>query len=200
MAVQTRTDWATFVQRRKFTKEEYYRMAEMGFFDGQRVELIDGEVVVMSPQGTPHWTSVWLTVHVLERIFRKGYVVRSQAPLDLEGLGEPEPDVAVVPGVVYDYQANHPKGALLIVEVAETSLDYDRTVKASMYARAQIPEYWVLNLVEWQLEVFREPIPMENQPFGWGYRLSAIYKPDGFVSPLAKPRAKIKVADLLPKV
>lgn len=186
------------VQRRKFTKEEYYRMAEMGFFSGQKVELIDGEVIVMSPKRTPHFTSVWLGSHILEQAFGEGFVVRSQGPLDLGELGEPEPDVAIVKGTARDYALAHPKTAVLILEVADTSLDYDRTTKASLYAKAGIPEYWVLNLQDYRIEVFRKPAPMEKQPFGYGYRSLRIYLPEEEVTPLTKPDAKIKVADLLP--
>ncbi|MFN4180741.1 MAG: Uma2 family endonuclease, partial [Armatimonadota bacterium] len=91
------------VQRRKFSKAEYYKMAEMGFFDGQRVELIDGEVILMSPQEAGHATAVELTVRELERAFGEGYYVRDQKPLDLGEHYEPEPDVVVVTGSPRDY-------------------------------------------------------------------------------------------------
>ncbi|MFN3422762.1 MAG: Uma2 family endonuclease [Armatimonadota bacterium] len=186
------------VQRRKFSKAEYYKMAEMGFFDGQRVELIDGEVILMSPQEAGHATAVGLIADTLQTVFREGFVIRLQQPLDLGEAYEPEPDIAVVSGQRRDYATAHPKTAVLIVEVALSSVDYDRNVKGSLYAKAGIQEFWLLNLKDRHLEVFREPIPMSSQPFGFGYRSVRIYLPDETVSPLAKPEAAIKVADLLP--
>jgi len=185
-------------QRRKFSKAEYYRMAEMGFFNGQRVELIDGEVILMSPQEASHATAVGLVADALQAIFSEGFTIRVQQPLDLGEVHEPEPDVAVVPGQRRDYATSHPKTATLIVEVALTSVDYDRNVKSSLYAKAGIPEYWLLNLRDRRLEVFREPVPMPDQKFGFGYKSMRIYLPDETVSPSAKPDAKIKVADMLP--
>ena len=186
------------VQRRKFSKDEYYRMAEMGFFNGQRVELIDGEVILMSPQEAGHATAVELVARILEKAFGEGYHVRDQKPLDLGEGHEPEPDAAVVIGSPRDYAQAHPKTAVLVVEVALSSVDYDRVVKGSLYAKSGIPEYWLLNLRERRLEVFREPVPMPEQIFGFGYKSMRIYLPDETVSPLAKPDAKIKVADMLP--
>ena len=186
------------VQRRKFSKDEYYRMAEMGFFNGQRVELIDGEVILTSPQEASHATAVGLVADTLQSVFSEGFIVRVQQPLDLGEVHEPEPDVAVVSGQRRDYATSHPKTAVLVVEVALTSVDYDRNVKSSLYAKAGITEYWLLNLRERRLEVFREPVPMPEQIFGFGYKSMRIYLPEETVSPLAKPDAKIKVADMLP--
>ncbi len=186
------------IQRRKFTKAEYYLMAEMGFFNGQRVELIDGEVILMSLQEAGHATAVGLTADALQKIFAENFVIRVQQPLDLGETYEPEPDVAIVVGQRRDYSTAHPKTAVLIVEVALSSFDYDRTFKGSLYAKAGIQEFWLLNLKERRLEVFREPVPMPDQPFGFGYKSIRIYLPDETISPLAKPDAEIKVADLLP--
>ena len=186
------------VHRRKFSKAEYYRMAEMGFFNGQRVELIDGEVILMSPQEAGHATAVELVARILEKAFGEGYHVRDQKPLDLGEGHEPEPDAAVVIGSPRDYAQAHPKTAVLVVEVALSSVDYDRVVKGSLYAKSGIPEYWLLNLRERRLEVFREPVPMPEQIFGFGYKSMRIYLPDETVSPLAKPDAQVKVADMLP--
>ncbi|MCS7265267.1 MAG: Uma2 family endonuclease [Armatimonadetes bacterium] len=188
------------VQRRKFSKAEYYKMAEMGFSNGQRVELIDGDVVLMSPQEAGHATAVELVSRVLEKVFSEGYYVHDQKPLNLGEHYEPEPDIAVVKGSPRDYSTFHPKTATLIVEVALSSVEYDRTIKGSLYAKAGIQEFWLLNLKERRLEVYREPVVMPDQPFGFGYRSLRIYLPDETVSPLAKPEAKVKVEveDLLP--
>ncbi|MCS7252981.1 MAG: Uma2 family endonuclease [Armatimonadota bacterium] len=189
---------AQLIKRRKFTKAEYYRMAEMGFFSGQKVELIDGEVVLMAPQETEHATAVGLTADALQAVFADGFVVRIQQPLDLGEAYEPEPDVAVVVGQRRDYATAHPKTAVLVVEVALSSVDYDRFVKGSLYAKAGIQEFWLLNLKDRRLEVFREPVSMSDQPFGFGYRSLRIYLPDEVVSPLVKPDAMIRVMELLP--
>ncbi len=150
----------------------------------------------MSPQEAEHSTAVGLVYDALSRLFEQGYHVRDQ--ISLGELDEPEPDIVIVKGHRRDYRKEHPNTVELVVEVASTSLDYDRVIKASLYAAAGIPEYWVLDLKDRRLEVSRDPIPMPDQPFGYGYRSLTIYLPDDEVSPLAKPKAKIKIADLLP--
>lgn len=182
----------------RWTKHDYYKMAEMGLFNGKHVELIEGEVVEMSPMGPPHITSVTLTGDRLRRVFGQGFFVRVQGSFDAGELSEPEPDVAVIRGNVRDYKDAHPTTAALIVEVAETSLAYDRADKASLYAKAGIEEYWIVNLVDNQLEVHRQPAPMPDQPFGFGYASVIVLKPTDTVSPLAAPHAIVAVADLLP--
>lgn len=127
-----------------------------------------------------------------------GYFVSTQCPLDVGELSEPEPDVTVVAGDVRDYKDAHPTTAVLIVEIADTSLAYDRTEKASLYAKAGIADYWILNLMDRQVEVRRDPVADPMQPFGFGYTHVTILAETGFVSPLAMPQAVIAVADLLP--
>src|SRR5215467_387093 len=141
-----------------WTRDEYYKMANMGMFAGKHVELIEGRIIEMSPMGSLHATGVSLAGRRLERELGLGFFARWQMPLDFSELTEPEPDVAIVRGDVRDYKDGHPKTAALIVEVAETSLTYDRTEKASLYARIGIPDYWILNLIDRQLEVRRLPI------------------------------------------
>jgi Uma2 family endonuclease len=125
----------------RFTREQYYRMGELGFFDRRHVELIRGEIVVMSPVKEPHVTCVSLSTDVLKTAFGAGHYVRVQAPLNL-GTTDPEPDLAVVAGNPRDYSAP-PTTALLIVEVADTSLRYDTTTKAEEDATAGVTDYWV---------------------------------------------------------
>ena len=183
---------------RKFTRDEYYRMAELGLFDGQRVELIEGEVIEMSPQGTRHFTSVRLASEALRKAFDEGYEIRPQGPLVLNDHTEPEPDVVVVRGEARDYSNSHPTNALLIVEVADTTLDYDRHRKGSLYARAGIEDYWIVNLNEGCVEVYRNPQAMEGMPFGYGYGEVRVYHRGEIISPIAKPDAMVRVDDLLP--
>ncbi len=186
------------VRVHQWTKDEYYRIAATGVFNGRHVELIEGQVVDMSPMGTQHITGVDLTELALERAFGAGHFVRTQAPLDLGDGSEPEPDVMVLRGHPRDYAAAHPREAILILEVADTSLAYDQRDKASLYAKAGGPDYWVLNLGQRRLEVRRDPLPDSTQPFGYGYRSTTIFTEADGVAPLGAPQAEIRVADLLP--
>jgi Uma2 family endonuclease len=181
-----------------WTKHEYYKMAEMGLFDGKHVELIEGDVIEMSPMRPPHRTAVVLTGDRLRGVFGAGYFISVQSPFDAGEPSEPEPDIAVIPGNVRDYKVAHPTTAVLIVEVADTSLQYDRIVKASLYAKAGIKEYWIVNLVDNQVEVYRHPVPMLEQTYGFGYTTVTILKTSDTITPLAAPHMTIAVAELLP--
>lgn len=175
---------------RRWTKDEYYRMAALGLFDGIHVELIEGRIIEMSPQLSPHAATVGIVARALEVAFGPGCIARRQTPIDL-GESEPEPDVAIVVGSDRDYVAAHPKTARLVVEVSESSLSYDRNDKASLYARAGIADYWIVNLQDRQLEVHRNPV-------GDTYADVTILREADSVTPLAAPQATIAVADLLP--
>lgn len=184
---------------RLWTREEYLKMAEAGVFaPGERVELIEGEIIKMTPQKGPHMTGVTLVSEELRRAFGKGCVVRVQGPIALGPLSEPEPDVAVVRGSPRDYRDAHPTAALLVVEVSDTTLVLDRQQKAGLYARAGIPEYWILNLLERVLEVYRDPAPIPDHPLGYGYRSSERLDASASVVPLGVSATAIAVADLLP--
>jgi Uma2 family endonuclease len=183
---------------RRFTRAEYYQMANMGWFEGQRVELIGGEIVEMPALNPPHPAATKLTEKTLEAAFGPGFHARVQAPLTLPDDSEPEPDVAIVPGQPRDYSTAHPTAALLVVEVSESSLKYDQDTKGSLYASAGLQEYWIVNLVDRQLEVYRRPVPDPNEPHGFTYDDVTFLGPNDFVSPLALPQARIAVADLLP--
>ncbi|MFN0121969.1 MAG: Uma2 family endonuclease [Blastocatellia bacterium] len=182
----------------RWTREEYYKMAEAGFFEGKRVELIFGEVIEMSPMGRPHVMAVKFGARTLEKAFGKGWFVQTQAPLDLGLESDPEPDIAVIAGDDRDYLDTHPDTAALVVEVAESTLKADRKVKGSLYAGAGIEDYWVVNLNKRQLEVYRRPIVDKSAPSGFIYGNMQILNEEDSVSPLAKPKAVIRVADLLP--
>jgi Uma2 family endonuclease len=186
------------VQRRRWTKEEYYRLGQLGFFRGQRVELIEGELMVQSPQGPLHFHEVDRVFRLLDRVFGAGYWVRAQGPVDLGQPSEPEPDVSVVPGSPADYVQAHPTTAVLIVEVSDSTLSYDRGRKASLYARAGIADYWIVNLVDRQIEVYRDPVPDATQHYGYRYSSQSIVVPPDTVTPLALPAVAILAADLLP--
>ncbi len=180
------------IQMRRWTREEYDRMIAAGLFkDGERLELIDGEILQMAQQGSAHFTAIQLTEEALRHAFGSGFVVRAQAPLALSPDSEPEPDIAVVTGNVRDYRDAHPATALLMVEVADSTIDHDRRRKVSLYARAGIIEYWIVNLIESCLEVYRNPdqgIYLQTRRLGTGDQ----------IAPLAAPDKKIAVSDILP--
>jgi Uma2 family endonuclease len=174
---------------KRWTRDEYYKMGDAGLFEGKRVELIDGEIIEMSPANHPHVLALSKTTNVLMYIFSGRYWVRSQAPLLITGTSEPEPDVAVVAGAMTEH-SDHPRTALLVVEVADSTLAYDRSTKASLYAAAGIQEYWILNLVDRQLEIYRDP--------KGSYASKTFLKDGASVTPLAAPQAVIAISDLLP--
>ena len=124
--------------------------------------------------------------------------MRIQAPVSLDDESEPEPDVSVVPGSARDYSREHPARPVLVVEVAESSLALDRAHKSSLYARARLDDYWIVNLVDRVLEVCRRPVADAAAPFGWRYESTQALSADSFVTPLVAPGAQIAVRDLLP--
>ncbi|MBM3471226.1 MAG: Uma2 family endonuclease [Armatimonadetes bacterium] len=185
------------VQLKRWARKEYDRLVALGALGpDDRVQLIEGEIVEMAPQGPGHATAVTLLLDALRTAFPAGYVVRAQLPLAVGVFSEPEPDVAVVPGDPREYRDQHPTTAVLVAEVAGTTLEFDRTRKAQLYADAGIPEYWVLNLVDRTLEILRDPAPIGE---GRGeYRATLRLGVAEQVAPLARPDHTIAVADLLP--
>jgi Uma2 family endonuclease len=143
-------------QVKQWTRDDYHRMAEAGLFVDQRVELIEGEILTMSQMKPAHAAALQLVAKELERAFGEGYCVRVQLPLQLGECSEPEPDLAVVPGSPRDYQS-HPRTALLVVEISDTTLEFDRGRKRVIYASAGIPDYWIINLSERCVEAHRVP-------------------------------------------
>lgn len=124
--------------------------------------------------------------------------MRTQAPLALAGDTEPNPDVSVVSGCREDYLEQHPTTALLVVEVSDSTLRYDRKTKGGIFASAAIADYWILNLVDRQVEVNRQPVPDPTGEFEFIYGDIQIYKASQFLTPLAAPQVPILVEDLLP--
>lgn len=184
---------------RRISRVEYERLGEQGFFaPGERVQLVHGALVVAEPQGSRHALAIRMVEETLREAFGPGWDVRAQLPLALGAWSEPEPDVSVVPGSYADYRDAHPGSAALVVEVAETSLPFDRTEKTAVYAGAGIPECWIVNLLDGRLEVYREPAPSGDEPGRGHYRRVDSLRPGAAVTPLARPGVSVPVARLLP--
>jgi Uma2 family endonuclease len=185
--------------RRRFTRQEYQRLGELGLFEGERLELIDGEIVCkMTPQHSPHAAAIRRVEEALRAAFGQGFDVRVQLPLALAQHSEPEPDVSVVAGSFADYEREHPASAVLVVEVADSTLRFDRSAKASLYAAAEIPEYWIVNLAERVVELHSEPRPDASQRFGAGYGVVRSLGEGDSLQPTRARGEAIRVSDLLP--
>lgn len=163
-----------------------------------RRELIGGKLMPFELQSAAHYTAIRKTARVLAVAFGPGWEVRTQGPIRLGNGSEPVPDIAVVPGSPDDYRTRHPSRPTLTVEVAETSLEIDRASKGSLYARAGLAEYWVLNLADRVLEVYRKPVADPAAPFGWRYLHRDVLDAAARVTPLALTGTSIGVAALLP--
>jgi Uma2 family endonuclease len=184
---------------RRWTRVEYERLVELGVFHpDERLELIDGLLLVREPQGTRHATAIRRVLAALRGVLGDAWQIDSQLPLALDEDSEPEPDVAVVPGDARTYRDAHPSRAVLIVEVAEASYRIDHEYKASLYARAGIADYWIIDLLRDALEVHRDPEPSADAPCGWRYRSVVTLRPPSTVAPLVAPGDSIPIADLLP--
>ena len=183
----------------RITRARYDAMVAKGVLEeDEPIELLDGLLILREPEGGRHAVIVGRVRQVLERAFGQGVYVREDKPFALDDTSEPEPDVVVVRGPDSKYIDQHPSKQLLIVEVAESSLVRDRTFKARLYARAGVAEYWIVNLVDGVLEVYRQPSKTPSRRYGWKYGSVKLLKRGASVTPLAAPRAKIRVADLLP--
>ena len=184
----------------RFTRGQYRALAEHGFFDGRRVMLVHGEVLEMAAMKEPHACGVSTAANVLRVVFGPGFYVREEKPLDVNGTDDPDPDVVVVPGSPRDYwhlpTAPSAPLALVVVEVADTTLFYDTTTKAELYATAAIADYWVLDVENHRLLVFRDPRPIPAG--GQGYRTCLRLVSGETISLLAVPNTPIQVADFFP--
>ncbi|HSE06245.1 MAG TPA: Uma2 family endonuclease [Methylomirabilota bacterium] len=184
---------------RRWSRAEYERLIEAGIFQpGEPIELLDGELMVSAPQGSAHYTAVGLVEDALRAALGRGWLVRAQGPIALSDDSEPEPDVAVTRGSRRDYRDAHPSRPALVVEVAESSLTLDREHKGSLYAQAGVADYWILNLVDRVLEVYREPRQDLAARFGWRYAWTEVLSSGSCASPLVAPGARVSVSDLLP--
>ena len=185
------------IRTKRWTRLEYERLIDLGAFGPEdRLELLGGQLVVREPQGRPDATGIRLVAQALRAAFGPLWSIEPQLPVSLDEESEPEPDVAIVAGGPRDYLAAHPSRPALVVEVAVTSLALDRGEKASLYARAGVEDYWIVNLVDNILE--RDPEANPDSPYGWRYGSVLTLSAGDRVRPLAVPNVEIRVADLLP--
>jgi Uma2 family endonuclease len=179
----------------RWSVEEYFGLVHRGVLHpDDRVELLEGLIVAMSPQNPRHAAAISLAERALRNALGERAFIRTQLPLVLGAHSAPEPDLAVVPGDPNDYAETHPRTALLVVEIADSSLIQDRLTKAAIYARAAIPEYWLVNLVDERVEVFREPLPRKGR-----YRSVRVASRGERIAITAFPGTAIAAADLLPR-
>jgi Uma2 family endonuclease len=183
---------------RRWTRAEYDRLVELGVFEDEPIELIAGHLVVAEPKGSYHTSAVSQAEYAIRAMLPPGWIVRTQAPISLNDDSEPEPDLVTVPGRPADYRDAHPTRPALAVEIADSSLAFDRDAKGSLYARAGIQDYWIVNLVDRVLEVYRDPAPDPAAPYGWRFRSVTTLAPSAVVTPLAFAPRQIRVGDLLP--
>src|SRR5262249_13845979 len=184
---------------RRFIRAQYNKPIEIAFFPPSApIELIGGALAVAERHGVEHKTGHRWTARALSGAFGPARDLRSTGPIDLDTGTGPERVVAVVCGSVEDYGHADPSRPVLTVEVAVSSLGVDRQRKGSLYARAGLTDYWVLNLVDRTLEVYREPVADSAAPFGWRYGGAEVLGVDAHVTPLAAPAASIPIARLLP--
>jgi Uma2 family endonuclease len=183
----------------RWTSEKFYEMGEAGIFDGQPVMLVEGEILVMPPTSAPHQSVVSLVAEALRAVFGVGFFIREQAPFNVGSSTDLEPDVAAIRGGIRDFAVQHPSVSELVVEVSKTTLGYDRHENASLYAKAGVPEYWIVNLDRQpaQLEVHRAPRADAAEPYGFGYADVIAYLDGEIVQPLAAS-GPVAVSALLP--
>lgn len=176
-----------------WTRMDLQRMVESRILDPEaRIELLDGEIVDMPPMGPLHGHAISWANGMLVRAFGAEWVVRVQLDLALDDYNQPVPDFALLTARRMRELTDHPSLVDLVIEVSDSSLSYDRIRKAAAYARAGIPEYWIVNLPQRRLEVHRQPDPASGT---WRERLEL--REDEVCQPLARPETSIRVAELL---
>lgn len=179
---------------RPWTVDEYYQMAKTGILQpDEKVELIAGQIIRnMTPQGSFHAAAITRTNRLLNQPVQPRFLVRSQLPIQLDNRSEPEPDLALVKSDPLDYDDRHPKAedVYLIIEIADSTLKTDLTLKKQVYAEAKIPDYWVWDLIKRQLYVYRQPTEE-------GYQQEQILSERQSIAPLFFPDFQVKIREML---
>jgi Uma2 family endonuclease len=173
---------------RPLRRVEYDQLIQLGAFQNEKIELIEGLLVPMSPIGAPHDSAVQMLTALLVPPLIGRAAVRIQSSFAALELSEPEPDVAVVPSG--DYNTAHPDQAYLIIEVAESSLSFDRGAKLRLYAKCAVPEYWIVNVADRVIEVYTEPTRD-------GYARLARYERGQSLRPMHFDDLEIRVSDVM---
>jgi len=179
-----------------WTVREYHQMSELGILNSnERTELIAGQITLMAAKGTSHVTALHLLANALREQLDNAALIRTQDPIQLDNFSEPEPDLIVAVGTVLDYATQHPRPhqVYLVVEVADSTLKQDCEIKDKLYAGAGISDYWVLDLKNRQLHIFRNPTPT-------GYTSHLILTEPNQVSPLAFPHLSLTLTSIFPPV
>jgi Uma2 family endonuclease len=183
----------TDATKKLFTVDDYYRMLDVGILcDDDRVELIEGEIIQMSPMGSRHAAVVSSVTDVLVPLFKGKALLRPQLPLRLNEFNEPEPDIAVVKPRRDRYSSRHPRPSdvFLVIEISDSSLRYDRDVKLPIYAASRVPEVWIAHLKSATLLVYRDPA-------GKAYSTHSKYARGESLSCREFPEIQLAVDDLL---
>jgi Uma2 family endonuclease len=168
-------------------------MTEVGILtDEEKVELINGQIITISPQRSFHAAAIRRADRLFSKLFKENVIVQKQLPIIVNDFSQPEPDIAIVKYDPLDYDDRHPDATevYLIIEIADTTLKTDLEVKRQLYASANIPEYWVLDLKQRQLHVYREPNHQD-------YQTSIILTEEQAIAPLHFPNTKIKISEML---
>jgi Uma2 family endonuclease len=173
------------------------QLADTGLFPGKRTELIDGELLDVAPQNNPHVSGISKTIRLLVAAFDESYWVTVQSTVRLPSGDAPEPDFAVRPGPASADNSVQPV-PLLVIEVSDDTLLFDQTIKSSLYAANAIPDYWVINVKDRQVEIYRDPVPDPTRRHGHRYSSINTFKPGSVISPLAAPDVKFEVEKMLP--
>jgi Uma2 family endonuclease len=176
-----------------FSPDQFFKMTEIGIFEGKRVELIGGKLREIPALSNHHAATIDELRTLLDVAYGEGYWVRAQATLNLAPHGVPDPDIAVVRGSRRNPTSETPSGALIVVEVSDSTLTYDRTVKASLYAASGVAEYWIVNIPGRQLEIRRDIQPDATQEFGSAYGTLTTLRPGATARPLSAPQGAIPV-------
>lgn len=181
---------------RQWTVNDYHRMLDAGILaESDRVELLNGEITEMSPQRPPHTTATKRAYDYLKPLLSGKADVRSQSPIILSLLSEPEPDIAVVAIDEFEYSLSHPRpnDIFLLIEVADSTLARDLSEKAKAYSEANIQEYWVVDVKERQVHIFRHPL-------GGTYQQKRLKSESSSCSLLAFPDIEVAISQLLPPI
>lgn len=179
-----------------WTVQDYYRMSDLGILDSnERTELIAGQIVLMTAKGTPHVITLQLLANHIQSQLGTTALIRTQDPIRLDNFSEPEPDLAIVKGTILDYAEQHPvpDDIYLVIEVADSTLKQDCQVKDKLYARSNIAEYWVVDIKNRRVHIFRDPTST-------GYTSQLILTETHSISPLAFPEIVLSIASILPPV